>query len=56
MTSKNITSCSLKKHDRVDGGAAALGIALPRLLPHEAEIERGFEMAIEVVLGNKSLQ
>ena len=39
----------LEEDDRVDGGPASLGIELSHPLPDEAQVELGFQVAVEVV-------
>ena len=46
----------LEEDDRVDGGAAPLGVQLPGLLSDEAEIELFLQEPVEVGLGNEVLE
>ena len=46
----------LEEDDRVDGGPAPLGIQLPRPVADEAQVELGFQVAVEVVRGDEVLQ
>lgn len=45
----------LEKDHRVDRGAPLIGIGVLDPLTEEAEIQRGFEMAVEMILGNEIL-
>ena len=46
----------LEEDDRVDGGTSTIGVQLRDPLPDEAQVERGFQVAVEVVAGNEGLQ
>ena len=46
----------LEEDDRVDAGPAPLGVQLPRPVADEAQVELGFQVAVEVVPGNEVLQ
>ena len=46
----------LAEDDRVDAGPTPLGIQLPHPRSYKAEIERGFQMPVEVVAGEEVLQ
>jgi hypothetical protein len=46
----------LEEDDRVDARPAPLGVALPRPLPDEAQVEVGFQVAVEIVPRNQVLQ
>jgi hypothetical protein len=41
--------------DRVDAGAAPLGIPLADPVPNEGEVQRGLTLAVEVIVGNAVL-
>jgi len=60
IPSKNMTSWSLKmeleEDDRINAGATPLGVELGDPLAHEAQVERGFQVAIEVILRNEVLE
>jgi hypothetical protein len=42
--------------DGVDAGSPTFGVVLSRPVAHKAQVQRCFEMAVEVVLGEKILQ
>jgi hypothetical protein len=46
----------LEEDHGVDGGATALGVQLSRPVAHEAQVELGFQVAVEVIPGNEVLQ
>ena len=46
----------LEEDDRVDGGPAPLGVELPRPVADEAQVELGFQVAVEVVDRDEVLQ
>jgi hypothetical protein len=45
----------LENHDRVDGGSPHRRIAGPDQVTHKGEVERAFDVAIEVVLWDEVL-
>jgi len=45
-----------RMNDRADGGPTAFGVQLARPLPDEAQVELGFQVAVEVARGNQLLQ
>src|SRR5829696_1491550 len=46
----------LEEDDRINRGTAPLGVELGDPLAHEAQVERGFQVAIEVILRNEVLE
>jgi hypothetical protein len=46
----------LEEDDRINPGSAALGIAFPYPVADEAEIQLGFQMAVEVIDWDEVLQ
>ncbi len=46
----------LEEDDRIDGRPAALGVQRLHQIPHEREVERRFEAAVEVVFWDEILQ
>jgi hypothetical protein len=46
----------LEEDDRIDGGAAPLGVVLPRPVADEAEVQLGFEVAVEVIGRDEGLE
>jgi hypothetical protein len=56
MSSKNITSCSLKKTTGSMEGSAPLGVEFSCPRSDETQVELGFQVAIEVARWDQLLQ
>ena len=56
MPSKTMMSWSLKKTDRVDGGAPTGGVAVRYPVVHAVQVKRGCQLAVAMVLRHERCQ